>query len=138
MSPKSHNLEEEKEMKRNIAAAAFIVGAVSLFGVGISSATEPQEEPQEHVAKALTYAHTAVNEGQKKDPAIAVEQNAKQALEHAKQAEHIKPDPHITEAETHLNQAIDTAAAEQADIATKHVQEAIRHLQMAYQGTRGK
>jgi hypothetical protein len=136
MSPKSHNLEEEKEMKRNITAAAFIVGAVSLFGARISSATEG---PQEHVAKALTYAHTAVNEGQKKDSAIAVGQNAKQALEHAKQAEHIKPDPHITEAETHLSQAVDQAAAEHADIATKHLQEAIRHLKMAYQGTtRGK
>jgi small metal-binding protein len=134
MSPKRHNLEEEKEMKRNIAAAVFIVGALSLFGAGISSATAQQE----HVAKALTYAHTAVNEGQKKGPAIAVGQNAQQALEHAKQAEHIKSDPHITEAETHLSQAIDQAAAEQADIATKHVQEAIRHLKMAYQGTRGK
>jgi hypothetical protein len=41
--------------------------------VGMSSATEPQE----HVAKALTYAHTAVNEGQKKDPGLAVGQNAK-------------------------------------------------------------
>ena len=115
-------------MKRNIAATAFIVGALSLFGASISSATEQQK----HVAEALTYAQTAVNEGQKKGPAIAVEQNAKQALEHAKQAEHIKPDPHITEAETHLNQAIDQAAAEHADIATKHVQEAIRHLRMAY------
>jgi hypothetical protein len=121
-------------MKRNIAAAAFIVGALSLSGAGISYATEQQK----HVAEALTYAQTAVNEGQKKGPAIAVEQNAKQALEHAKQAEHIKPDPHITEAETHLSQAVDQAAAEHADIATKHVQEAIRHLQMAYQGTGGK
>jgi Small metal-binding protein len=125
-------------MKLNIAAAAFIAGALSLFGARISSAAEPQEEPQEHVAKALTYAHTAVNEGQKKDSAIAVGQNAQQALEHAKQAEHIKPDPHITEAETHLSQAVDQAAAEHADIATKHLQEAIRHLKMAYQGTRGK
>jgi hypothetical protein len=133
-------LKRKKEMKRNITAAAFIVGAVSLFGAGISSATEPPSatEPQEHVAKALTYAHTAVNEGQKQGPAIAVGQNAKQALEHAKQAEHIKSDPHITEAETLLSQAIDQAAAEHADIATKHVQEAIRHLKMAYQGSRGK
>jgi hypothetical protein len=46
-------------MKLNIAAAAFIVGALSLFGVGISSATEQQK----HVAEALTYAQTAVNEG---------------------------------------------------------------------------
>jgi hypothetical protein len=121
-------------MKLNLAAAAFIVAALSLFGAAISSATEQQE----HVAKALTYAQTAVNEGQKKSPAITVGQNAKQALEHAKQAEHIKPDPHITEAEAHLSQAIDHAAAEQADIATKHVQEAIRHLQMAYHGTEGK
>jgi hypothetical protein len=118
-------------MKRNIAAAAFIVGALSLFGAAISSATEQQE----HVAKALSYAQTALNKGQKNGSAIAVGRNAKQALEHAKQAEHIKPDPHITEAETHLSQAVDTAAAERADIATKHVQEAIRHLQMAYQGT---
>jgi hypothetical protein len=118
-------------MKRNIAATAFIVGALSLFGAAISSATEQQK----HVAEALTYAQTAVNEGQRNGPAIAVGQNAKQALEHAKQAEHIRPDPHITEAQTHLSQAIETAAAEHADIATKHVQEAIRHLQMAYQGT---
>jgi hypothetical protein len=48
-------------MKLNIAAAAFIVGALSLFGAGISSATEQQE----HVAEALTHAQTAVKEGQK-------------------------------------------------------------------------
>jgi hypothetical protein len=121
-------------MKRNIAAAAFIVGALSLFGAGITSATEQQK----HVAEALTYAQTAVNEGHNKGTATVVGQNAQQALEHAKQAEHVKPDPHITEAETHLSQAIDQAATEHADIATKHVQEAIRHLQMAYQGTGGK
>jgi hypothetical protein len=120
-------------MKRNIAAAAFIVGALSLFGAGISSATEQQK----HVDEALTHAQTAINEGQK-GTADAVGQHAQQALEHAKQAEKVKPDPHITEAETHLSQAIDSAATGQKDVATKHVQEAIHHLQMAYGGTGGK
>jgi hypothetical protein len=121
-------------MKRNIAAAAFIVGALSLFGAGISSATIEQ---QKHVDEALKHAQTAVNERQK-GTANAVGQHAQQALEHAKQAEKVKPDPHITDAETHLSQAIDSAATGQKDVAVKHVQEGIRHLQMAYQGTRGK
>ena len=58
-----------------------------------------------------------------------------QALEHAKQAEKAKPDPHITEAETHLSQAIDSAATGQKDAAVKHAQEAINHLKLAYKGT---
>jgi hypothetical protein len=120
-------------MKLNIAAATFIVGALSLFGAGISSATEQQK----HVDEALTHAQTAINEGEK-GTANAVGQHAKQALEHAKQAEQVKPDPHITEAETHLSQAIDSAATGQKDVAVKHVQEGIRHLQMAYKGTGGK
>jgi small metal-binding protein len=128
-------------MKLNIAAAAFIVGALSLFGAaGISSATTEQ---QKHVAEALMHAQAAVDAGQK-GTANAVGQHAYQALERAKQAEdvkpdaNIKPDPHITEAEAHLSQAIDHAATGHADIATKHVQEAIRHLQVAYQETGGK
>jgi hypothetical protein len=127
-------------MKLNIAAVAFILGVLSLFGAGISSATTEQ---QKQVAEALTHAQTAVNEGQK-GAANAVGQYARQALEHAKQAEdvkpnaNIKPDPHITEAETHLSQAIDHAATGHADIATKLVQEAIRHLQVAYQEAGGK
>jgi len=121
-------------MKRNIAAAAFIVGALSLFGTGISSATTEQ---QKHVAGALMHAQAAVDAGQT-GAANVVGQHAQQALEHAKQAEKVKPDPHITEAETHLSQAIDSAATGQKDVATKHVQEAIHHLQMAYGGTGGK
>jgi Small metal-binding protein len=62
---------------------------------------------------------------------------SKQA-EDAKPDANIKPDPHITEAETHLSQAIDHAATGHADIATKHVQEAIRHLQVAYEETGDK
>jgi hypothetical protein len=47
-----------------------------------------------------------------------------------KQAEKVKPNPRIiTEAETHLTQAIDQATAGHADTATKHVPEAIRYLQ---------
>jgi hypothetical protein len=101
-------------MKLKTAAVALIVGALSLFGAGISCATEQQE----HVAKALTHAQTAVNEGQK-GMANAVGQHAYQALEHAKQAEELKPDPHITEAETHLRHGIDHAATGHADIAIK-------------------
>ena len=127
-------------MKLNIAAAAFIAGALSLFGAGISSATTEQ---QKHVAGALMHAQAAVDAGQK-GTANAVGQHAYQALEHAKQAEDVKPDantkpdPHITEAEAHLSQAIDHAATGHADIATKLVQEAIRDLQVAYQETGSK
>ena len=119
-------------MKLNIVAAAFIVGALSLFGAGISSATEQQK----HLDEALKHAQTAINEGEK-GTANVVGEHAQQALEHAKQAEKVKPDPHITEAETHLSQAVDSAAAGQKDLAVRHVQEGIRHLQMAY-GTGGK
>ncbi|MGH8607195.1 MAG: small metal-binding protein SmbP [Gammaproteobacteria bacterium] len=121
-------------MKLNIATVVIIIGAVSLCGAGISYATEHEK----HVTEALTHAHAAVDAGQK-GTANTVGQHARQALEHAKQAENvqpdalIKPDPHITEAETHLSQAIDHAATGHADIATKHVQEAIRHLRVAYQ-----
>jgi hypothetical protein len=119
-------------MKRNIATAAFIVGALSLFGAGISYATEHEK----HVTEALTQAQAAVDAGPTGE-ANVVGQHAQEALEHAKQAEKVKPDPHITEAETHLSQAVDSAATGQKDAAVKHVQEAIRHLQMA-QGTEGK
>jgi small metal-binding protein len=124
----------------DLAAAAFIVGALSLFGAGISSATTEQ---QNHVAEALLHAQAAVDAGQK-GTANAVGQHAYQALEHAKQAEdvkpdaNIKPDPHITEAEAYLSQAIDHASTGHADIATKNVQEAIRHLEVAYQESGGK
>jgi hypothetical protein len=127
-------------MKLNLAVAAFIVGALSLFAADIPSATTEQ---QKHVAEALTHAQAAVDAGQK-GTANAVGQHAYEALEHAKQAEdakpdaNIKPDSHITEAETHLSQAIDHAATGHADIATKHVQEAIRHLQVAYEETGDK
>jgi len=121
-------------MKRNIVAAAFFVGALSLCGAGISSATKEQK----HVDEALAHVQTAINEGQRGTANAVVEQHAKQALEHAKQAERVKPDPHITEAETHLSQAIDSAATGHKDIAAKHAQEAIRQLQMAYGGTGGK
>lgn len=122
-----HNLEEETEMKLNItAAAAFIVGALSLFAAGISSATE-----HKHVADAITHAQAAVNDGQR-GTADAVAGHAQQALEHAKQADNAQPDTHITEAETHLHQAIDHATMGHADIAANHAQEAMRHLKMAY------
>jgi len=122
--------EEEKEMKLNIAAVAFIVGALSLFGAGTSYATEHEK----HVAEALTHAQAAVDAG-KKRTAEDVGKHAQQALEHAKQAEQAKPDPHITEAETHLSQAIDHAGKGHADVAANHAQEAISHLNMAYKGT---
>ena len=127
-------------MKPNLAAAAFIVGALSLFGAGISSATTEQ---QKHVADALLHARAAVDAGQK-GTANAVGQHAYQALEHAKKAEDLQPDaniipdPHINEAEAHLSQAIDHAATGHADIATKLVHEAIRDLQVAYQETGSK
>jgi hypothetical protein len=127
-------------MKLNLAAAAFIVGALSLFGAAISSATTEQ---QKHLADALLHAQAAVDEGQK-GTAKAVGLHAYQALEHAKRAEdvkpdaNIKPDLHITEAEAHLSQAIDHAATGHADIATKLVQEAIRNLQVAFQETGDK
>jgi cellobiose-specific phosphotransferase system component IIA len=89
------------------------------------------------------HAQAAVDAGHK-GTANAVGQHAYQALEHAKKAEdvqpdaNIKPDPHVTEAEAHLSQAIDHAATGHADIATKLVQEAIRDLQVAYQETGSK
>ena len=37
------NMQEEREMKLNNAAVAFIVGALSLFGAGMSYAGEHKE-----------------------------------------------------------------------------------------------
>jgi hypothetical protein len=120
-------------MKLNTATVAFIVGALSVFGAGISYAGEHEN----HVAKARTHAQAAVDAGQK-GSASNVAVHATQALEHAQQAEKAKADPHITEAETHLNQAIEHGNKEHAPIATDHAREALRHLDMAYKGTTGK
>jgi Small metal-binding protein len=66
---------------------------------------------------------------------INVAAHAKQVLEHAEQAEKAKPNPHIIEAETHLNQAIEQGNTGHADIAANHAKEAMRHLEMAYKGS---
>ena len=118
-------------MKRNIATAAFIVGALSLFGAAISSAAH-----QKHVADAITHAQAAVNEGQR-GTADAVAGHAQQALEDAKQADSEQPDTHITEAESHLNQAINHATMGHPDIAANHAKEAMHHLKLAYQEIAG-
>ncbi|MGH8531613.1 MAG: small metal-binding protein SmbP [Gammaproteobacteria bacterium] len=44
----------------------------------------------------------------------------------------IKSDPHITEATTHLNQAIEHGDMGHAKEAAEHTQQAVNHLKMAY------
>ena len=68
--------KRRKEMKLNLAAAVFIVGALSLFGAGISYATEHEK----HVTEALTHAQAAVDAGQN-GTANDVGKHAQQALE---------------------------------------------------------
>jgi Small metal-binding protein len=118
-------------MKLNTVAVALIVGALSVFGVGISYAGEHEN----HVAQALTQAQEAVDAGQKGMASNVVAAHAEQALVHAQQAGKAKADTHITEAETHLNQAIEHGNKGQANTATDHAKEAVRHLELAYKGT---
>jgi Small metal-binding protein len=114
-------------MNLKSAAVAFMVGALSLFGAGTSSATEHETR----VADALKHAQAAVAEGQN-DNAKGVAEHARQALTYAEMAEKLKSDPHITEAKTHLNQAIEHGDMGHANVAGEHAQQGVDHLGMAY------
>jgi cell division protein FtsB len=113
--------EEEVRMRRRLAAAALILGAVAFVGTGISWAEKS------HLVEATEHTQAAVEHG-KAGHADVLATHATEALKHAEAAEKAKANPHTAAAIKELKGAVEHGKANHADVATKAAEEALGHL----------
>jgi hypothetical protein len=111
-------------MKRIIFALALGLG-LGVFGTVGARAADAD------LAAAISHTEDAINQGKLGYPASLAMQ-ADLALEAAEASEKHKPNPHTTEAVTHLKAAIEEGRARKdAKAGLQHAEEALKHLQEA-------
>jgi hypothetical protein len=108
-------------MKFRNLAAALAVGGVVLSVSGAALADDRLDQTIYHVQEAATRAKL-------KDTGLLA-YHADLALEKAEGLQKFKPDPHLSEAITHIKGAIEEGRADHLAPASEHVQAALKELE---------